>query len=146
LVIISLCRYFKDRETPLEEAQWCALLDFSYALSELRCDHALAGVHSCFDVQAYGGQRARTAPSSSGAGVASIKPTAEVENGRFDPVLFKLKTILHHMGRIRTQSVQIDGCKNIWVIKAPDSSCGIGIKILSRLNDILQCEKGEITV
>jgi hypothetical protein len=122
------------------------MLDFSYALSELRCEHALGSIHSCFDVSAYGGQNIQRTGSSSSTSTGTKlagRLSALDNGGGFDPFVFKLKTILYHMARIRTQSVQIDGYKNIWVIKAPDSSCGIGIKILSRLNDILQCEKGK---
>lgn len=36
----------------------------------------------------------------------------------------------------------IDGTKNIWIVKAPDTCCGVGIKLLYRLADIIECEKG----
>lgn len=47
------------------------------------------------------------------------------------------------MSMLLPQTLSIDGCKNIWVIKAPDSSCGIGIKLHARLEEILQSERGE---
>lgn len=36
----------------------------------------------------------------------------------------------------------VDGLLNMWVIKSPDSSCGVGIRIFHRLDDILDCERG----
>eukprot|EP01034_Spumella_vulgaris_P024873 gene24873-31262_t len=36
----------------------------------------------------------------------------------------------------------MDGVKNIWVVKAPETSCGIGIKLFHKLSDILECERG----
>ena len=36
----------------------------------------------------------------------------------------------------------IDGFKNIWIVKAPDVSRGVGMQLLYRLDDILECEKG----
>ncbi len=34
------------------------------------------------------------------------------------------------------------GFRNIWVVKAPDASCGLGLKLLYKLSDILSAEKG----
>ena len=35
----------------------------------------------------------------------------------------------------------IDGFQNIWIVKAPDASRGLGMNILYKLNEILECEK-----
>jgi hypothetical protein len=137
-VLSPICRYFKDRDTPLDESQWCGLLDFSYALSELPCEHTLHSVHSTCDLSRYGLNAMKGNSSTN---------SSRIDNGgtrTFHPYLYKLQAILHEMCQLRRQYALIDGYKNIWVIKAPDSSCGVGIKVLSRLNDILQCEKGKL--
>ena len=36
----------------------------------------------------------------------------------------------------------IDGARNIWILKAPEACKGVGIKLLHKLGDILECEKG----
>lgn len=156
--------YFKGRETPLEEKQWCALLDFSYSLSELPCTHTLAQLASCADLQYYGG--CSSGSSSSGSDTTTANNTTTIGNSnsiisnttttsvpstttttiQFHPYIYKLKTILSIITKLTPQySPEFSGQRNIWVVKAPESSCGIGIKVLSRLNDILLCEKGIVT-
>ena len=34
------------------------------------------------------------------------------------------------------------GNKNLWVVKAPEACRGLGLKVLNRLEDILECERG----
>jgi Tubulin-tyrosine ligase family len=36
----------------------------------------------------------------------------------------------------------IDGWRNIWIVKAPDVSRGLGMQLAYRLEDILECERG----
>jgi hypothetical protein len=36
----------------------------------------------------------------------------------------------------------INGSRNIWVVKAPEASCGTGLKLFYRLDDILESERG----
>jgi hypothetical protein len=62
----------------------------------------------------------------------------------FSAKIFKLKTILHILSRLCPQLGSIDGFRNVWVVKAPDSSCGIGIKLQSQLDEILQSERGTV--
>jgi hypothetical protein len=53
----------------------------------------------------------------------------------------KIQLILNSLSKVNKQHY-IDGTKNIWIVKAPDTSCGVGMKILYKLEDILDCEKG----
>ena len=57
------------------------------------------------------------------------------------PLQIKLRGLLGLMATLNKQFT-LDGCRNIWVIKAPESSCGKGIKLFYRLQEILDCEKG----
>ncbi len=54
----------------------------------------------------------------------------------------KLWFILKAMRNVNSNQMSIDGTKNIWIIKAPEACKGVGIKLLYKLNDILDCEKG----
>lgn len=140
---VDISRYFKGRETPLEEGQWAKLLDFSYDIAALRCDPQLADLHECFDISTFkrGLYEAGIVCSSSKTAVRD-EVTAKIRP-HFDAFLFKVKAILHCMAATLPQIRHIDGIKNIWVIKAPDSSCGVGIKLHARLDDILQSERGK---
>lgn len=53
----------------------------------------------------------------------------------------KVWLLLRGLYRVNKQ-LFIDGTKNIWIVKAPDTCCGVGIKLLYRLADIIECEKG----
>jgi hypothetical protein len=44
--------------------------------------------------------------------------------------------------RVLRKQFDIDGMKNIWIVKAPDVSRGVGMQLLYRLEDILECERG----
>ena len=50
--------------------------------------------------------------------------------------------ILRAMYNVNRSQMSIDGTKNIWIIKAPEACKGVGIKLLYKLHDILDCEKG----
>ena len=144
---VDISRYFKGREAPLEEGQWAKLLDFSYDIAALRCDPQLADLHDCFDISTFerGLYNTGTVCSSSKMAVRDevTAPQSTKDRPHFDAFLFKVKAILHCMAATLPQIRNIDGIKNIWVIKAPDSSCGVGIKLHARLDDILQSERGK---
>ena len=48
--------------------------------------------------------------------------------------------LLNKLRLIRNQ-FSIDGFQNIWIVKAPDVSRGLGMQLLYKLNEILECEK-----
>jgi Tubulin-tyrosine ligase family len=50
--------------------------------------------------------------------------------------------LLQNALRSYRKQFRIDGFKNIWIVKAPDVSRGVGMQLLYRLDDILECEKG----
>ena len=50
--------------------------------------------------------------------------------------------LLQNALRSFRKQFRIDGFKNIWIVKAPDVSRGVGMQLLYRLDDILECEKG----
>lgn len=57
-------------------------------------------------------------------------------------VNIKIWLILKAMYNLNNHQMCIDGTKNIWIIKAPEACKGVGIKLLYKLHDILDCEKG----
>lgn len=44
--------------------------------------------------------------------------------------------------KVLRKQFYLDGMKNIWIVKAPDVSRGVGMQVLYRLEDILECERG----
>lgn len=144
---VDISRYFKDRDKPLDESQWCEILDFSYDLADMKCAYTLADLHEAVNLSSYGGcSTGVTVTSSLSLNSEFYNGSSSSSKGKFDATfnaqLFKVKAVLQCMSVTHPQLLNIDGCKNIWVIKAPDSSCGIGIKLHSRLDDILQSERG----
>ena len=109
---------FRDQDTaPLDEKSWCEVLDASYDVVEASYQYRLEDVWELM-------MRCR------GSAYA------------FNPLLTQLQAILWRYHQLTPQFACVDGFRNIWVVKAPDSSCGIGIKVLYRLDDILQSERG----
>ena len=53
----------------------------------------------------------------------------------------RLTLLLRELKNVRKQ-YNIDGIRNIWIVKAPDTSRGVGLQLLYRLQDILECQKG----
>ena len=60
--------------------------------------------------------------------------------------IIKVKYILHQIATMPNTPLSFQsgmgGFRNVWIVKPPETSCGIGIKVFSRLEDILLCEKG----
>lgn len=111
-----------DNIFALSEPEWTACVEASYKLSEL---HPLSdfSVHLLFSRESEILSFRVSEPASSYARRV------------------KIWLILKALQLKRTQ-FNIDGLKNIWIIKAPEACKGVGIKLLYRLNDILDCEKG----
>jgi hypothetical protein len=148
---VDISKYFKDRDKPLEETQWAKLLDFSYDIADLPCDPQLKDFYGCMDLSHYGAGCDSSHPTSANNNKVHLACTKnghkfQKKNGEFDPYFYRMKTILLGMAAAMPQLRHIDGFKNIWVIKAPDSSCGIGIKLHARLDEILQSERGDLIV
>ena len=58
-------------------------------------------------------------------------------------IMIRLLLVLRELSsRVPSRQDKINGSKNVWVVKAPDASCGTGLKLLYRLGDILECERG----
>jgi hypothetical protein len=147
--------------------------DVSYALASLKCNFTARDVGQCCDLRYYGrGIFTSTAavasstlstlpaPATAPAATATATTTATANTTTktsaaagaaggldvtaFSAKIFKLKTILHILSGLCPQLGSIDGFRNVWVVKAPDSSCGIGIKLQSQLDEILQSERGTV--
>lgn len=156
---VDISRYFKDRDKALDENQWCEILDFSYDLADMKCEYRLQDLYEAVNLHGYCGCSTEKNDSNV-TSVPTAAPTATFNNSSkcssrsnsiinsgttssFNPFLFKVKVVLQCMSVVHPQLLNIDGNKNVWVIKAPDSSCGIGIKLHSRLDDILESERGK---
>ena len=53
----------------------------------------------------------------------------------------KVLLVLQGLRRSNPQ-FDLDGLRNVWIVKAPDACQGVGLKVLHRLEDILDCERG----
>jgi hypothetical protein len=56
------------------------------------------------------------------------------------PLDYKVLKILE-LFKVMDSQFSLNGYMNIWIIKSPDSSCGIGMRLASRLEEILEVEK-----
>lgn len=53
----------------------------------------------------------------------------------------RLTLLQKELKSVRKQ-YDIDGVRNIWIVKAPDTSRGVGLQLLYKLEDVLECQKG----
>lgn len=61
----------------------------------------------------------------------------------FTPLDYRIRSILQTFAQqLQCAHFFVDGYRNLWVGKSPDSSCGIGIRIFYKLEDILDFERG----
>lgn len=56
--------------------------------------------------------------------------------------LIKVQMLLQSILKCHKQSHYVDGMNNVWIIKAPDTCCGVGMKLSHNLEAILECEQG----
>ena len=54
---------------------------------------------------------------------------------------FQVLFLLHGLRKINPQ-FDIDGIRNLWVVKAPEACQGVNLKILHKCEDIIECERG----
>jgi len=81
-----------------------------------------------------------TVPAQGGAPKNVTVSAAQLFGSNFHT---RLLLLLH--GCTKCPQLQFDlsaGLRNSWIVKAPDASCGLGLKLLYRLNDILSAERG----
>lgn len=121
-------KYFKDKETSLTEEEWYYLVEYSYTWIE--SDTPI------LDKYAYQWFQELFSTSK------SIKQSTLFQQiyphlTSFD---WRVFSILQQFALFHKQ-FYLDGYKNIWILKSPDSSCGIGMKILYKLEDILDLER-----
>lgn len=109
---VDISKYFKDKDVCLEESQWCCLLDYSYVIAEHQHSHNLSDIYECISLRENF--------------IKYVDKSRIDKDVPFDPFLFKVKSIISCFARIHKQFSAVDGFRNIWVMKAPDSSCGIG--------------------
>jgi len=81
------------------------------------------------------------ASSSSSSNASTLAATPATSSQPRDTLRLKILFVLRALSSVNRQ-FDIDGCKNIWVVKAPEACRGLGLKVLYRLEDILECERG----
>ena len=121
--------------------EWAAILSISYILAERAGGNRGAGGGNGDKVQtmldSWKILYSRMVKNNQGQADATAIPP-----GHADTVtVFRIWLVLRGMQSINKQSA-IDGHKNLWVVKAPEACRGLGLKVLHRLEDILECERG----
>ena len=107
--------------------EWTTILQTTYAVAEQNLSVHTADMHSAWHLL----YRALQGGGCKGA-------RAQRQG---DPIILRVWLVLQALRGIHRQ-FDMDGSKNIWVVKAPDASCGLGLKVLYRIEDILECERG----
>lgn len=112
---VDRSRVFRDQEENfgLTGNQWSEILHKSYKLGERSEQWTGRALQEC---------------------IFSFKSSNDLK-------LSLVISVLRHLAKSCPQ-FYLDGFRNVWVIKAAESSCGIGITLFYRLQDILGSEKG----
>lgn len=154
----------------LTEGEWQGILDLSYAIAEGRSSssfdsssaahaatysdggdgaEAIGAEHEMHDLYADDIPRLlRLLKGAASVAAADVTDKADATttstSSQFaSPLHLRLLLILQGCSALR--HVQFDlnvGMRNVWVVKAPDASCGTGLRLLYRLSDILEAERG----
>lgn len=114
---VDISSVFKDQEVCLDDQRWNEVLQLSYELSES-------------DV---------TWSTQSLRNILEWKNCSDIYV--LEPVYIRARLVLRGFADYCRQ-FYMDGMKNIWVVKAPESSCGRGIKLFYKLEDILDWDRG----
>ena len=116
-------REFKadDKSSNLNQSQWSELMEMSYTVADVK--------GFVFSFEDYLEREPLILNSSS-----NIKKKNNVNT--------RIWLLLRTMYSVNSFQMSIDGTKNIWIIKAPEACKGVGIKLLHKLQDVLDCEKG----
>lgn len=114
---VDISPLFKDQDTSLDDKKWDEILLFSYNLNE-------SDIPCRFD------DLRRIIRWNDCSNMYSLRA-----------VSIRVRIILRAFSTSSKQ-FYMDGMKNIWVVKAPETSCGRGIKLFYRLEDILDWDRG----
>ena len=135
---MDISKYFRDRDASLDDAQWHEVLLFSYSMAESAHKTAKVDEETNRRLDCLVSMRSGGSSSSSSASSSSSSDSSP----RLSTLQIKLRGLLHLLLQLNAQHRSIDGLRNVWVIKAPESSCGKGVKLFYRLQEILDCERG----
>ena len=139
----------------LTDAEWQMLLDMSYAIAEQRPhspdkEVCIEDIHSD-DILRLLRQTSviskAISPALKGAGGSvghSIGASQSTAERLFaSPLHLRMLFILRSCAKLPQLQFDISaGMRNVWIVKAPDASCGLGLRLLYRLGDILEAERG----
>lgn len=112
--------------------EWAGILQTSYAIAEQ--DLNLGAVPGAWQTVYRAMHNSRAGSGGDGCSLAQAK-------GRGDAFILRTWVVLRALQSVNLQ-FDMDGSKNIWVVKAPEACRGLGLKVLHRLEDILECERG----
>lgn len=118
--------FFSGNFEPLSEEEWHSVTQLSYSVSQKRkndlsVDQLLRRVFR--------------------GDLADDFHLLAAIRRHFTPFDYRVREVLLSLSRMHRQFF-IDGFQNLWVGKSPDSSCGIGIRIFYKLEDVLDFERG----
>lgn len=122
---VDISKHFKDKEIPLVDKEWWEITEKSYEYARIQRDDDFVLLAKLL-------------------GHIPTGLSAEVKaqlHRNFTPIDFKVMQMLKLYMQINPQ-FWMDGNRNIWIMKSPDSSCGIGMRISYRLEEILDIERG----
>jgi hypothetical protein len=142
---VDISKYFRDKEVSLTEEEWDTLVQKSYEISELNIFETLID-----DFQNLLKLKSSAFPSSSSSWnqqnhhpyciLSFIMKNHTFFYSRLKPLDYRILRILF-LYRKNLAQFDLNGYRNIWIVKSPDSSCGIGMKLLYKLENILAIEK-----
>lgn len=154
---VDISKYFRDKETSLTEEEWYYLLQKTYEIIQQigHFEEIIQLFHETLPTQ---NQRSPDKHSQAIQQQIETKsilfPSLPTKNciltflythftalyPSLQPFDYKVMSVLSLYQKIHYQ-YQIDGYRNIWLIKSPDSSCGIGMKLSYQIEEILEYEK-----
>lgn len=118
---VDISKHFKDRDEPLQDHEWHDVVEFSYKL--VSCESKIEWTTQCEVL-----------------GIQS-KSVKALLHRHYSPLDFKVRQILTLFYKIQPQTL-CEGYRNIWIVKAPDASCGKNMRVLHTLDEILDVERG----
>jgi hypothetical protein len=133
---VDISKYFRDKDVSLTEEEWFALLQKSYEMVELNFFENLMNEFQNALLETNNGP---IKPSSTCI-ISFILSNHSFFFHHLKPLDYRIVHILLQYKKYFKQ-YDLNGYRNIWIVKSPDSSCGIGMKLSYKLETILLIEK-----
>jgi hypothetical protein len=138
------------------DKDWGELLDFSYTLAETETDTTTSS-STTNNSNKFCYRKRRRGERECGACVDNLCPGCLSHRLKSESFLkgysalprpssmltLRLVLLLRAQALlVPSRQYGINGTRNVWIVKAPEASCGTGLRLHHRLGDILECERG----